>query len=92
LASRKLYDGNGDTKDVMAFITDEVTIGSNILPATSSALRHAMHSLGKEKREAKPPDSSSLEMAARSAHHVVAHFGEVQMVESKRLGATPLMA
>jgi hypothetical protein len=37
LASRKLYDGNGETKDVMAFITDEVTVGSNILPATSSA-------------------------------------------------------
>jgi hypothetical protein len=37
LASHKLYGGNGETKDVMAFVTDEVTISSNILPAISSA-------------------------------------------------------
>jgi hypothetical protein len=90
LASRKLYSGDGETKDVTVFIIDEVTIGGNILPATSYAPKTCYALVRKKKREAKPPDSSSPEMAARrSAHYVGARFGEVRTVESKRLGATP---
>jgi hypothetical protein len=76
LASPKLYGGDSETKDMTAFIADEVTIGGNILPATSFAPKTCYALVRKEKREAKPSDSSSSEMVARRcAHHAVAHSG-----------------
>lgn len=93
MASRKLYGGDGETKDTTAVTGDEVTVGGNILHATSSAPKTCYALVRKKKMEAKPPDSSSPKIAARrSAHYAVARSGEVRTVESKRLDATPSTA
>jgi hypothetical protein len=59
LASRKLYGGDSETKDVTTFIAVKVTISGNILHATSSTPKTCYALIRKKRMEAKPPDSSS---------------------------------